>query len=100
MPGVVRGHQRAAVRYKGACLELRLHIASFQPEASWRKEGDLSFSLIIVGVDFVGFSSNGSQSPDSFLHIPPLLFWSCFLHPEAQISHRPRDQFSIQKSLI
>lgn len=60
MPGVVRGHQRAAVHYKGACLELRLHIASFQPETSWRKEGDLGLSLslsfIVVCVDFVSFS--------------------------------------------
>ena len=38
MPGVVRGHQRAAVHYKEAWLELRLHRASFQPETSWRKE--------------------------------------------------------------
>ena len=48
MPGVVRGHQRAAVHYKGACLELRLQPASVQPETSWRKEGrssHLSLSL-------------------------------------------------------
>ncbi len=53
MPGVLRGHQRAAVHYKGAWLELRLHKASFQPETSWRKEGDLCFSLSFLGVYFV-----------------------------------------------
>lgn len=48
MPGVVRGHQRAAVHYKGAWLELRLHIASFLPETSWRKEDHLYLSLPLV----------------------------------------------------
>lgn len=98
MLGVVRGHQRAAVCYKGAWLKLRLHIASFEPETSWRKEGDLCFSLYIVRVD-VSLSQNGSQGPDSFLHNPPLLFWTCFLFSAAHISHRPRGQYSIPKSL-
>lgn len=98
MLGVVRGHQRAAVHYKGAWLELHLHIASFEPVASWRKEGDLCFSLYIVEV-VVSFSQNGSQGPDSFLHNPPLLFWSCFLLSAAQISRRTRGQFSFAKSL-
>lgn len=94
--GVIKG-QLSTIKGPG-CRELHLHIASFEPESSWRKERDLRSSQYYRG-DAAISRRNASYSPGNFLHSPPLRVWTCSLHPGAQISRRRWGQFGIQKPL-
>lgn len=95
-PGVIKG-QLSAIKgpvWSSVCTS---HHFSLRPAVGrqeiFASRCSCSFSVC--------FSWNGSQSdPGSFLHRPSLLLWGCVLYKEAQISQRPRDQSSIQKSVF
>lgn len=93
MPGVARGHQRAAGGYKrpawsSVCSEHHLSLRA----AGVKEEISASLSSH-SGVHFVSFSWNGSP------HSLHLCFWNGFFCPGPQISHGTREQFGIQKSV-